>query len=258
MPADASHSPRELAGLCAVVTGSSSGIGRAIALELAAAGAHCVVHANRNRAGAEQTAKEVAALGVESCVHLTDVADAAACCQLVDAAWNWHRGVDIWINNAGADVLTTAASQSSAEEKLELLWRVDVAGTFRLSRDIGARMKERGRGLIVNIGWDQAETGMEGDPGQIFGAIKGAIMAFTRSLAKSFAPEVRAVCIAPGWIKTAWGEQASDYWQQRAEQESLASRWGTPEDVARVVRFVASPKSDFLNGQTIAVNGGRP
>jgi 3-oxoacyl-[acyl-carrier protein] reductase len=256
MPADASHSPRELAGLCAVVTGSSSGIGRAIALELAAGGANCLIHAHRNRAGAEQTVKDIAALGIESCVHLADVADANACRQLVEAAWNWRGGVDIWINNAGADVLTTAASQSTAEEKLDLLWRVDVAGTFRLSRDVGARMKERGRGVIVNIGWDQAETGMEGDSGQIFGAIKGAVMAFTRSLAKSLAPEVRAVCVAPGWIKTAWGEQASDHWQDRAKSESLSGRWGTPEDVARVARFLASDDAAFVTGQVVRINGG--
>jgi 3-oxoacyl-[acyl-carrier protein] reductase len=64
------------------------------------------------------------------------------------------------------------------------------------------------------------------------------------------------VCVAPGWIKTAWGDRASEYWQQRAERESLAGRWGTPQDVARVVRFVVSPKGEYVNCQTIAVNGG--
>jgi 3-oxoacyl-[acyl-carrier protein] reductase len=117
-------------------------------------------------------------------------------------------------------------------------------------------MQHRGRGVVVNIGWDQAETGMEGDAGQVFAPIKAAVAAFTRSLAKSFAPDVRAVCVAPGWIKTAWGDQASKYWQDRAAKESLAGRWGTPEDVARVVRFVAAPKSEFINGVTIPVNGG--
>jgi 3-oxoacyl-[acyl-carrier protein] reductase len=160
------------------------------------------------------------------------------------------------VNNAGADVLTSAESALSVDDKLDLLLGVDVAGTVRLSRGVGQRMKRRGRGVIVNIGWDQAETGMEGDAGQIFAAAKGAVAAFTRSLAKSLAPEARAVCVAPGWIKTAWGDRASEYWQQRAERESLAGRWGTPEDVARVVRFVVSPQSDYMNCQTIAVNGG--
>ena len=171
-------------------------------------------------------------------------------------AWNWRGGVDIWINNAGADVLTTEAAQKPFAEKLELLWRVDVVGTILLSRAIGQRMKDRGQGVIINIGWDQAEQGMDGDSGQMFGAVKGAVMAFTRSLAKSLAPEVRVNCVAPGWIKTAWGASASSYWQRRAERESLLGRWGTPEDVARVARFLASPAAGFITGAVIPVNGG--
>jgi len=67
---------------------------------------------------------------------------------------------------------------------------------------------------------------------------------------------VRVNCVAPGWIKTAWGAGASQYWQDRARRESLLDRWGTPEDVARAVRFVVSPAASFITGQTIAVNGG--
>jgi 3-oxoacyl-[acyl-carrier protein] reductase len=81
-------------------------------------------------------------------------------------------------------------------------------------------------------------------------------MAFTKSLAKSLAPEVRVNCVAPGWIKTAWGEEASEYWQQRAVAESLRNRWGTPEDIAAAVSFLASPEADFINGQIVPVNGG--
>jgi 3-oxoacyl-[acyl-carrier protein] reductase len=111
-------------------------------------------------------------------------------------------------------------------------------------------------GAIINIGWDQAAHGMAGESGEMFGAIKGAIMAFSRSLAQSLAPRVRVNCVAPGWIRTAWGETASEYWQTRAQQESLRGRWGEPLDVARAVRFLASPESDFITGQVIDVNGG--
>jgi 3-oxoacyl-[acyl-carrier protein] reductase len=117
-------------------------------------------------------------------------------------------------------------------------------------------MKARGQGVILNIGWDQADLGMAGDSGELFAATKGAVMAFTRSLAASLAPQVRVNCIAPGWIKTAWGEHASAAWQERAVQESLRGRWGTPEDVAAVARFLASPAADFITGQVIHVNGG--
>jgi 3-oxoacyl-[acyl-carrier protein] reductase len=117
-------------------------------------------------------------------------------------------------------------------------------------------MKSQGHGSIVTMGWDQAETGMEGDSGEIFAATKGAIMAFTRSLALSLAPEVRVNALAPGWIKTAWGESAPSAWQERVLRETPLSRWGTPEDVARVACFLVSPAAEFLTGQVVRINGG--
>lgn len=117
-------------------------------------------------------------------------------------------------------------------------------------------MKERGDGVLLNIGWDQAETGMEGASGELFAATKGAVMAFTRSLALSLAPEVRVHCIAPGWIRTAWGVQASEVWQERVMRETPLKRWGTPEDVAAVARFLSGPGAQYLTGQTLNVNGG--
>jgi 3-oxoacyl-[acyl-carrier protein] reductase len=250
------HNENSLHGLSAVVTGSSSGIGRAIALELARAGANVLVHAHRNREGAEAVAAEIRAAGRETQVVICDLSDVDAQDELVASAWQW-RTIDIWVNNAGVDVLTGPAAAWTFEEKLAALWKVDVVGTLRLSRAIGSRMPERGRGTIINMGWDQAETGMAGDSGEMFAAIKGAVMAATRSLAKSLAPHVRVNCIAPGWIMTGWGQNASEDWQQRAERESLLSRWGTPEDVAQAVRFLASPAAEFINGQVIHANGGR-
>ena len=102
-------------------------------------------------------------------------------------------------------------------------------------------MKAQGRGSIVTMGWDQAETGMEGDSGELFAATKGAVLAFTRSLALSLAPEVRVNAVAPGWIKTAWGESASGAWQDRVLRETPLARWGTPEDVAEAARFLVGP-----------------
>lgn len=250
-------SRQQLSGKTAVVTGSSSGIGRSIALELAASGADLVIHAHRNRTGADETATEVRKIGQQAVVFLADLSDLGETTRLADEAWRWRGMVDIWVNNAGVDTLTGNAAKQSFEEKLARLWQVDVLATVRLSRDIGQRMREQGSGVILNIGWDQAATGMEGDSGELFATSKGAVMAFTRSLAKSLAPHVRVNCIAPGWVKTAWGEQASQAWQDRAARESLLQRWGTPEDIARVARFLASPDADFVTGQTISVNGGR-
>lgn len=244
-----------LIGRHAVVTGSSSGIGRAIALELAAEGANVLLHARKNKTGLDQTQVEIESLGRQASSQLADLAEPAECDALMQAAWAWAP-IDIWVNNAGVDVLTGEMANKSFEEKLAALWRVDVRATVQLSREVGRRMQERGSGVILNIGWDRAELGMGGDSGEMFAATKGAVMAFTRSLAKSLAPKVRVNCIAPGWIQTAWGDSASDYWHDRVARETLLARWGQPEDIARAAAFLASPAASYINGQVLNVNGG--
>jgi 3-oxoacyl-[acyl-carrier protein] reductase len=201
-------------------------------------------------------ATEVREYGVRAAVLMADLADRAASDRLVDDAWTLWGGLDAWLHIAGADTLTGNAAPLQFDAKLDLLWAVDVTATIRLCRAVGRRMKEQGSGAIVTMGWDQAETGMEGDSGELFSATKGAIMAFTRSLALSLAPSVRVNALAPGWIKTAWGESASSAWQQRALRETPLARWGTPDDVARVARFLVGPDAAFLTGQILRVNGG--
>jgi 3-oxoacyl-[acyl-carrier protein] reductase len=245
-----------LAGQAAVITGSSSGIGRAIALGLAQAGAGVLIHARANRAGAEEVAGIIRSAGGEATIMLADLSQRAEQDRLLETAWAW-RPVNVWVNNAGVDVLTSEAAEWSFEEKLAALWQVDVVASLRLSRAAGERMRAAGGGVILNMGWDQAETGMAGDSGELFAATKGAVMAATRSLAKSLAPKVRVNCLAPGWIRTEWGEQASTEWQEQARRESLLDRWGMPEDVARVASFLVSPGAEFINGQIIPINGGR-
>ncbi|HEX5270216.1 MAG TPA: 2-amino-4-hydroxy-6-hydroxymethyldihydropteridine diphosphokinase, partial [Gemmataceae bacterium] len=247
---------RELTGLRAVVTGSTGGIGRATALALAAGGADVVVHGRRSRESAEAVAALVRAAGVRGAVVLADLRDEAECRRLVDEAWRTWGGVEVWANIAGADTLTGEAARWPFERKLRELLAVDVTATMLLGREVGARMKLRGEGVILNVGWDQADTGMEGDSGQLFGATKAAVMAFSKSLAVSLAPEVRVNCVALGWIRTAWGEGASGAWQERVLRETPLRRWGTPEDVAAAARWLASPAAAYLTGQVVRVNGG--
>lgn len=243
----------------AVVTGASSGIGAATALALGSAGASVVLHARQNRTGAERVAEQIHRAGGKTLILLADLREQDQQDRLAQDAWQWQDQVDIWVNNAGADVLTGEAASWSFEQKFAEVWQVDVVGMLRLSRNIGRRMQQLADvqdRSIINIGWDQAAQGMAGDSGEMFAATKGAVMAFSRSLAQSLAPRVRVNCVAPGWIRTAWGNRASDDWQRRAQAESLVQRWGTPEDVAQAILYLASPAASFVTGQVLSVNGG--
>lgn len=246
----------DLSGRWIAVTGASSGIGRAIALEIAAAGANLAIHYANFQAGAEDVAECARKLGVSAIVIQCDFRDSAAISHFVAKTWGETPGIDAWVHNAGADVLTGAAAKWRFDEKLAALLSVDLMGTMLATKEVGNRMRTRGRGAILTVGWDQADRGMEGDSGELFAATKNAIMGYTRSLAVSLAPQVRVNCIAPGWIKTAWGDKASDEWQNRVLRETPLQRWGTPEDIAKLARFLVSDDASYITGQVINANGG--
>jgi 3-oxoacyl-[acyl-carrier protein] reductase len=114
-------------------------------------------------------------------------------------------------------------------------------------------MRERG-GAIVNMSWDHVTTGMAGENPQLFAAVKGGVLAFSKSLARRLAPDVRVNVLCPGWIETAFGEQADPGFRRSVAQDTPLGRWGRPQDVADAALYLAS--AEFLTGQAINVNGG--
>lgn len=244
-------------GVRVLVTGSTSGIGRAIATAFAERGADVLVHGHRSPETAETVASQLRAYGHDCRAVMADLRNPAEVDRLAKESWDTlGDGLGVLVCNAGADTLTGEGAKLSFEEKLETLLAVDLKATMRLARTVGDKMKFAGRGTILTMGWDQAETGMEGDSGQLFSAVKGAVMAFTRSLALSLAPQVRVNCLAPGWIRTAWGETASAAWQDRVRRETPLGVWGLPDDLAAAAVWLASPGANFLTGQTLRINGG--
>jgi 3-oxoacyl-[acyl-carrier protein] reductase len=247
-----------LEGKKVVVTGASSGIGRAIARRCAGAGADLLITYRRNRVGADETATELADTGRRVEVLQADIAREDDVAALAREAGRRLGGVDVWINNAGADILTGEGSRRTPLEKLDLLLAVDVRGTVLASWAAAKLMRERGRGgVIVNMSWDHVLLGMAGENPVLYSAAKGAVMSFSKSLAREVAPDIRVNILAPGFIETAFAEEeAESRFRQQVIERTPLRRWGTPDDVAGAALFLASDDAQFMTGQMVMVNGG--
>ena len=241
-----------LDGARAVVTGASSGIGAAIAEAFEAAGATVLVTHRDSEEKAAAVAEPIGAL-----VAQADLSTRGACEALVAESRERLGGLDVWVNNAGADVLTGEAADWDWERKLDRMLAVDLKGTVACSYAAGAVMREQSSGgTILNMSWDHVTAGMAGENPELFSAVKGGVLSFSKSLARSLAPGVRVNVLCPGWIETGFARQADrDFHRSVAESTPLA-RWGRPEDVAAAALWLASPEAGFLTGQAININGG--
>jgi 3-oxoacyl-[acyl-carrier protein] reductase len=249
--------PQSLAGRTMLVTGASSGIGKAIALGAARAGADVAITYRTNDEGAREVERAIRDLGRKSAVIRLDVANDASMRALGPAVRTALGRVDAWVNNAGADILTGPAASLSDAERLDLLLAVDLRGTIHASWCAAELLGDQNEGgVIINMSWDHVLSGMAGMNPQIFAAVKGGVLAFSKSLARSLAPRVRVNVIAPGWIETAFGEGLDQERHREIAEATPLERWGTPDDVAGAAIFLASPAAAFITGQAILVGGG--
>jgi 3-oxoacyl-[acyl-carrier protein] reductase len=211
----------------------------------------------RSEAAARAVAGAIAERGGRALVAGADLGTRAGCEALVADAAERLDGLDVWVNNAGADVLTGEAAAWDWERKLDVLLAVDLKGTIACSYAAGARMREQpGGGTILNMSWDHVTTGMAGANPELFSAVKGGVLAYSKSLARALAPEVRVNVLSPGWIETAFGEQADEGFRRSVAESTPLGRWGTPADVAAAAVYLASPAAAFVTGQAFNVNGG--
>ncbi len=223
-----------LAGQVALVTGGSRGIGRAIALRLAAAGATVVVNYRENAPAAEETVRLIAAAGGRACAARFDVGDAEAVRVGVQTIVDEHGRLDLLVNNAGLAV--DALLLRLKEEDWERVLRTNLTGVFHCTKAAVRAMVRARYGRIVNLTSVVAEMG---NAGQVaYAAAKAGVIGFTKSLAREVAARLDD--------------------QQRAFYTNVipAGRIATPEEVAAAVAFLVSPEAGYITGQVLHVNGG--
>jgi 3-oxoacyl-[acyl-carrier protein] reductase len=240
----------------ALVTGASSGIGRATAEALAANGARVAINFHRNGAGAEAALSQITGSGSRAIIVQADVTRASDVQSLVEQTINEFGPIDILVNNAGSLVERLKILELT-EERWDEVIDLNLKSAFLCSKAVAASMMERKTGAIVNVSSIAGRNG--GALGSIhYSAAKGGVITFTKGLAKELAPfGVRVNAVSPGVIDTPYHEQFSSPEMMKTYAGMIPlGRVGTPAEVAEVICFLASDAASYLAGETIEINGG--
>ncbi|MGC7870450.1 3-oxoacyl-[acyl-carrier-protein] reductase [Desulfosporosinus sp. SYSU MS00001] len=237
----------------AIVTGGGRGIGRAIALELAAAGVKVVVNFAGRSEKAEETVSLIRQAGGEGIAVQADVSQAAEVDRLVQTSLERFGKIDILVNNAG--ITRDGLMLRMKEADWDAVLATNLKGVFLCTKAVSRGMLKQRSGVIVNI---SSVVGLSGNAGQAnYAAAKAGIIGLSKATAKEFASRgIRVNVVAPGYICTDMTETLPEGVQNEILQTIPLGRIGKPEDVAKVVRFLTSPESAYITGQVLCVDGG--
>jgi len=248
----------KLAGKCALVTGSGTGIGREFALEFARQGADIVLHYAHSDTGAETAVEEIQSMGRQSAAFKADFDDLDDVVELARQAVGFLGGVDCLVNNSG--ITLNKPFLDVTHEQFDLLYIVNIRAQFFLTQEIAGNMLTRGGGAVCNI---TSVHGLQGAPEHsVYAGTKGAIIACTRALAVELAHQgIRVNAIAPGWVTVDNYYKAIPGFTEEAARESAknavpVARAGAPRDIAKLAAFLCSEDAEFIIGQTLVADGG--
>lgn len=242
-----------LEGKIALVTGASRGIGRQIAITLAARGAQVIVNYNGSAAKAEEVVKEIEAAGGKAEAIQCSVADFDSCKAMLDDIVSRYGRLDILVNNAG--ITKDGLLMKMSEEDFSRVIDVNLKGAFNCIRHVSRMMLRQRSGRIISLA---SVVGLHGNAGQAnYAASKAGIIGLTKSAAKELASRgITVNAIAPGFIKTDMTDVLSDKVKENIAASIPMGKMGTTEDVAKAAAFLASDGAGYITGQVLSVDGG--
>jgi 3-oxoacyl-[acyl-carrier protein] reductase len=242
-----------LVGKTALVTGAGTGIGRAVAEDLASLGASIVIVIRSSVEAANDTAQRIRDAGGQATVVKANIRNTESCEKAAKAAVEEYGSLDVLVNNAGArsDALVMRMSETAWSDVIDTNFR----GTLNMSRAAARFMVPAGHGKIINV---TSVAGLIGSPGQAnYSASKAAIIGLTRSLAIELAAHnIQVNAVAPGFVSTKLTSDLTREQLSRLLGGIPAGRAGQPDDISGVIAFLATPRADFITGQTFVVDGG--
>ncbi|MEV0407657.1 SDR family NAD(P)-dependent oxidoreductase [Actinoallomurus sp. NPDC050550] len=242
----------KLQGKSALVTGGTSGIGRAAAVALAELGAHVVI-SGRDTVRGEQVVQEIRSTGGQADFVAADLRDESSARSLAAQARDLAGHVDILVNNAG--IYPFSATHETSEQEFDAVIALNVKAPYFLVAELAPGMAERGDGAIINLSTMAAELGVPG--ASLYGASKAALVLMTKAWAAEYGPYgVRVNAVSPGAIRTEGTAKMGEDFDQLAAQ-APAGRPGTAEEIADAITFLATDRSSFVHGAILSVDGGR-